>query len=133
MAEEQGNTSCRGSIKPRKLLKPEGECFLIPPRVEDTLRNGYYHWIACLFTKAAPGRGGARDRILENTRLAIEDMKRQVEAIQQSGGLGFPIMKPDVPGDLWSCRLNSGLFGVHWRYTREVLEEADIDMIVVQP
>ncbi|RMJ23915.1 hypothetical protein PHISP_05222 [Aspergillus sp. HF37] len=115
------------------LQKPEGECLLIPPQLNDTDRNGYRHWIACLFTKAAPGRIGVRGRILVNTGLAVEDMMRQIEAVRARDDMAHVSVHDAPPGELWSCRLNAGLFAVKWSYTKEVLEQAGIDVVVVHP
>lgn len=75
------------------------------------------------------------DVILANTRTAIEDMKRQLVALQDSGEAreidGTDIAM--IPGELWSCRFNSGLFGVDWRLSKQILVDADLDVTVVRP
>jgi hypothetical protein len=68
-------------------------------------------------------------------------MKRQLMELQDHeeglGGNGThdtveisenPIGKP---GELWSCKFNSGLFGVDWKLSRKVLEDASLNVTVV--
>ena len=114
----------------RQIKRPEGQCLLIPPQPKDTARNnGYKRWIACLITKMSPGGTGLRSRTLANTKLALDDMKRQIHDIRDKHKI--PLGK-----EVYSCRLNAGLFKVPWRYTKEVMEEAaaaDMFIIVVRP
>ena len=84
------------------------------------------HYIACLFTSPKYGRQKApEDKILEYTKLAIEDLATQLEALRQGKGAEV--------GDLWAVRINSGKFGVRWKRSREVLEEGSLSMKVVRP
>lgn len=84
------------------------------------------HWIVCLFTSWNFGRHvSTPDTILENTRWAVEDMKKQLAELRDD-----PARRP---GELWSCRFNSGLFGVKWEETRKVLEESGFEITVVRP
>ena len=62
--------------------------------------------------------------ILENTKTAVEDLRRQVEELRGKG--------EDI-GGVWAVRINSGKFGVRWEETREVLEAGGVDMRVVRP
>lgn len=39
----------------------------------------------------------------------------------------------DLPGELFACRVNAGLFAVPWRETRTVLEEMGVRVTVVRP
>ena len=57
--------------------------------------------------------------ILEATGKAMKDLERQRKRIQDLDDLG----EREAMGELVSCRLNSGRFGVPWERTREVLEE----------
>ncbi|EEP78067.1 predicted protein [Uncinocarpus reesii 1704] len=98
---------------------------------------GKKHWIVCLFTswhfsaklKSAP------DEIIENTRLALGDLKRQLDEMQclktgEDEAASVDVRKPLV---LWSCRINAGLFGVPWQRTRLVLERSGLEVTVVRP
>lgn len=62
--------------------------------------------------------------VLENTELAIADMKKQLDHIEDQEGSLL---------ELWSCRFNSGLFGVKWARSREILEKSGLDVTVVTP
>ncbi|KAJ9287414.1 hypothetical protein DTO021C3_5105 [Paecilomyces variotii] len=142
------------TLSDRTVQLPEGTALIIPPQEKDYLpqlskgkkrgRNAdsiqtgskKKHWIVCLFTSQRPGRHlSSPDVILANTRAAIEDMKRQLVALQDSGearGIdGTDIAM--IPGELWSCRFNSGLFGVDWRLSKQILMDADLDVTVVRP
>ncbi|KAL5342444.1 hypothetical protein BJX70DRAFT_356862 [Aspergillus crustosus] len=115
----------------RKIQRPEGTALVIPPQKEDYERSdAKRHWIICLFTSRGVGRNvSSADVVLENTELAIADLKVQL-GLLKSGDLG-----PDVIGikELWSCRFNSGLFKVDWRYSREILEDSGLATTVVRP
>ena len=39
----------------------------------------------------------------------------------------------DKAMELWSCRINAGLFGVPWEQTREVMEDSGLSITVVAP
>ena len=54
------------------------------------------------------------------TRKAIEDLKRQIDGMKEIG-------------EVYTVRINSGLFGVEWDRTKEVLEESGVRMTVVRP
>lgn len=60
------------------------------------------------------------DVILENTRKSLTDLREQLWRLENED-------KEEVgkkrPGELWSCKFNSGLFAVQWADTRKVLEE----------
>lgn len=118
----------------RILQLPVGTALIIPPQEEDC-QGGHgkkRHWIVCLFTSRSFGRYVSPPSvILQNTALAVADMKRQVENLRsQSGNNG----SADIPlGELRSCRFNSGLFGVEWKLSREVLKEAGLEVTVVRP
>lgn len=38
----------------------------------------------------------------------------------------------DIPGDLWGCKFNAGLFAVEWGRTKKVLEDAELPMTIVK-
>lgn len=69
------------------------------------------------------------DVILQNTELALIDLKEQLNLLQ-SRELG-----PENVGiqELRACRFNSGLFGVDWIYTRELLHNSGLEVTVVRP
>jgi ADP-ribose 1''-phosphate phosphatase len=54
------------------------------------------------------------DVILENTVRAVQDMARQVLELRAKG---------EAVGQIYSCRFNSGLFHVDWKYSKAVLEK----------
>lgn len=119
---------CSSAKKPKHLA---GECLLIPPQREDYERgNRRKRWIACLFTSVGYGKKNIRlnnpgrdppDQILASTRAALEDFRLQLEerARSNSGAEG----EFDPPGEIWSCKFNSGAFGVKWEETKMILEE----------
>lgn len=57
-------------------------------------------------------------------------MKEQLGGLEERGEEEDDI-KP--PGELLSCRFNSGLFDVEWSRSRRVLEEAGLEVTVVRP
>lgn len=86
------------------------------------------HWIVCLFTSRAYGRSVSKpDAILENSVHAIRDMRRQLEEFFE---------KDDEAqrweGKIYSCRFNSGLFGVQWKDSKRVLEKELDGMVGVE-
>lgn len=113
------------------------------------------HWIACLFTSQAYGRNvSPPGDILENTKMALEDLAGQIGVLrgQQTGREGNnnaidgvvleegddavskkTKAKEDVPGECWAVRINSGMFGVPWGDTKDVLEAGGLDMTIVRP
>ncbi|KAL4873811.1 hypothetical protein BDV12DRAFT_192253 [Aspergillus spectabilis] len=115
----------------RKVQRPEGTALVIPPQKSDYEGpDGMRHWIICLFTSRGVGRKvSSADVVLENTELAIADLKIQLDMLR-SGDLG-----PDVVGikEIWSCRFNSGLFKVDWKYSKSILEGSGLEATVVRP
>jgi ADP-ribose 1''-phosphate phosphatase len=94
------------------------------------------HWIACLFTSKGYGKATKThpgmdkpEVILENTKKSLVDLKEQLLERQHEGEKDEADTKAkrlgskELPGELWSCRFNSGLFAVDWADTRKVLEE----------
>lgn len=65
---------------------------------------------------------------MENTKLAMRDLKAQIEKHGENKGKGDG---EEEMGDVYSVRINSGLFGVDWERTKEVLEEVGVPMVVV--
>ncbi|OJJ34795.1 hypothetical protein ASPWEDRAFT_39881 [Aspergillus wentii DTO 134E9] len=106
---------------------PEGTALIIPPQESDYEGGSKKHWVVCLFTSRGYGRRvSPPETILENTKLAVADMKKQLAQLEaEEGG--------SSPSALWSCRFNSGLFAVDWELSREVLENAELEVTVVRP
>ncbi|RAL05468.1 MIF domain protein [Aspergillus ibericus CBS 121593] len=110
----------------RKVRVPEGTALIIPPQKKD-YEGGMSkrHWIICLFTSRGFGRKVSPEEIvLKNTELAVADMQRQLDQLREGEG--------DV-SELWSCRFNSGLFGVEWARSRDILEKTGLEITVVRP
>lgn len=85
------------------------------------------HWIVCLFTSRAYGRGVSKPAvILENSVHAIRDMRRQLETLIEQDD------QAQWDGKLYSCRFNSGLFGVKWQASKTVLLEELEGMVGVE-
>ncbi|KAL4735646.1 hypothetical protein BDV11DRAFT_208303 [Aspergillus similis] len=126
------DTVAEGSqIPARSIRLPEGSTLIIPPQKRDYEKpGGKKHWIVCLFTSRGYGRNvSGVDIILQNTELAIADLKDQLDELKQ---------KCSGPDDvnikgLRACRFNSGLFGVDWALTRRILEDSRLRIIVVHP
>ena len=112
-----------------------GSCLLIPPQdfdVSSRNRKADFPdrprwWVACLFTsesygkktKSKPGKSSPKE-ITADTKLALLDLRLQLENCQQESNAGKP--RPD-PKELWACKFNSGSFGVKWEKTVKVIEE----------
>lgn len=72
------------------------------------------HWIGCLYTSARYGRRkDPVQSILSKSGEAMEQVLELVRRVEEQGG---------EVGKVRMCRINSGLFGVEWERTREVLE-----------
>lgn len=109
---------------------PLGTAQIIAPHLLDCRDGRPAHWIVCLFTSADYGkRADSTDQILENTRRALQDLKRKL------GNMKRHQQNHDVsaPSELFACRFNSGLFGVPWAQTRQLVEEVGLEMTVVHP
>jgi len=90
---------------------------LIPPCEKDASKPK--HYVGCLFTSKRFGK--ARDspaEILRATGPAMQDLLDQVKKLVEKGG---------KVSEIRMCRINSGLFGVEWEKTREVLEGLEGD------
>lgn len=69
--------------------------------------------------------------VLENTKKSLQDLREQLLKLAKGlenddGGVDRRpqnAMRKDGPGDLWSCKFNSGLFAVDWKDTKKVLEK----------
>ena len=121
-----------------------GTTLLIPPQHKSPLEaeREAKHWIGCLFTSEKKGKGkGSKESILEATGEAVEDLVRKVRDLNE-GGDGADgkakagSSKEDRIDEVRMCKINSGLFGVPWEATREVIEgveigEGDLEEIAV--
>lgn len=67
---------------------------------------------------------------MANTVLAVRDMKEQLARLKLEVGVGE---EGAGPGEIWSCRFNSGLFGVDWEFSKRVLVDEGVKMTVVSP
>jgi ADP-ribose 1''-phosphate phosphatase len=121
-----------------------GTTFLIPPQKKSTTKaeREAEHWIGCLFTSEKKGKGkGSKESILAATGEAIEDLVRKVKAVNETDAAGPEKGKStastqDRIAEVRMCKINSGLFGVPWEATSEVIEavevgEGDIEEIAV--
>ncbi|KAL6720581.1 ADP-ribose 1''-phosphate phosphatase [Lecanora helva] len=98
-------------------------------------RQGIF--IACLFTSRGYGRRrDSEHEILENTRLALNDLHRRIETIKE----GEPVLVKYgnsegrvLIGNCKAVKLNSGNFGIDWKKTKSVLEAGPLDIVVVSP
>jgi len=121
-----------------------GTTLLIPPQKKSPFKaeREAEHWIACLFTSEKKGKGkGSKASILAATGEAIEDLVRKVKAVNEAadakdGKSGSSASNEDRISAVRMCKINSGLFGVPWEATSEVIEgvevgEGDVEEIAV--
>lgn len=119
-----------------------GTAFLIPPQKKspNKTEREAEHWIGCLFTSEKKGKGkGSKESILAATGEAIEDLVRRVKAVNEAAAEAEKTSKTSVQdriAEVRMCKINSGLFGVPWEATSEVIEgveigEGDIEEIAV--
>jgi hypothetical protein len=94
-------------------------------------------WIACLFTSLGYGKPNMRGKnpgrdstakILVNTRVALEQLREQLEEefqkLQPAGKSAKVTDEDDdddAPNIIWSPRFNSGAFGVAWEDTLQII------------
>ena len=130
-----------------------GTCLLIPPSFPPPKKDGVKekekprHYIACLFTSLSYGRAvSPPEEILANTKKALEDLRGQIEILkakqhekekanenEKGTGEGEGKGEGQSLGEVWSVRMNSGLFSVPWADTLAVLQDGGVDMRVVRP
>ena len=111
-----------------------GTTFLIPPQHKSPLEaeREARHWIACLFTSKKKGKGkGSKESILAATGEAVEDLARKVRSVNESadaadGKTKDGSSKVDRIAEVRMCKINSGLFGVPWEDTKEVIEAVEV-------
>ncbi|KAJ5725092.1 uncharacterized protein N7483_006449 [Penicillium malachiteum] len=108
---------------PRKISVPLpiGTALIIAPQYSSTVRSRRKkdYWLICLFTSTDYGlRVDSPDTIINNTAAALNDLKSQLWRL--AGGT--------APHQIYSCRMNSGLFNVPWERTRALLEEIPVPL-----
>ncbi|KAJ6121139.1 ADP-ribose 1''-phosphate phosphatase, partial [Penicillium sp. IBT 18751x] len=109
---------------------PLGTALIIPPQPSDARGGRKAHWIVCLFTSHNYGkRVDSPEMIHNSTHAALHDLKSQLDSLQ----IDLRDSQNLPPGELWSCRFNSGLFGVPWGETRGLVENVGLDLKVVYP
>lgn len=110
---------------------PLGTALIIPPQQADLAAGKKRHWIVCLFTSGGYGRQvDPPNLIVNSTYSALCDLKRQLQLLDsdQTQGLAGD---GDAPTALYSCRFNSGMFGVSWDRTWTLLDAVGLDVMVV--
>ena len=101
-----------------------GTTLLIPPQEDDIERSGSY-WIACPLTSIDYGRRADKpDKILENTRKALQDLRQKIRAKELAAGLDFE-------GKIYAVRINGKAFKTPWLRTRRVLEQCGLSIKVM--
>lgn len=118
-----------------------GTTLLIPPQKKSATKaeREADHWIGCLFTSEKKGKGkGSKESILAATTEAVEDLVRQVRAVNEASEAKekFTSGEQDRIAAIHMCKINSGLFGVPWEATSAVIEaietsEGDVGEIAV--
>lgn len=118
-----------------------GTTLLIPPQTKSATKaeREAGHWIGCLFTSEKKGKGkGSKESILTATTEAVEDLVRQVRAVNEAAEADGKSKsgEQDHIAAVHMCKINSGLFGVPWEATSEVIEaievsEGDVEEIAV--
>jgi ADP-ribose 1''-phosphate phosphatase len=164
--------------------KLQGTCLLISPQIQDyesslpeeddpgvrrkrrrvvAKPSTKKHWICCLFTSYSYGKPtkfkagkDSPEKILSNTRVALKDLRDQVEVLDaarlDSAQEGLAQRRSDTDetsgreadgdrtahegpdeaetgldatlGPLYACKFNSGSFGVEWKDSKALIEEA---------
>lgn len=101
-----------------KARKPEqliGTAQLIPPSPGDK----HQHYVGCLFTSKRFGRNkDSPEAILEATGPAMSDLMGKIAEGVKGGG---------KVGEVRMCQINSGLFGVPWESSRDIIEGLEFE------
>lgn len=118
-----------------------GTTLLIPPQKKSATKaeREADHWIGCLFTSEKKGKSkGSKESILAATTEAVEDLVRQVRAVNEAAEANGKSKagEQDRIVAVHMCKINSGLFGVPWEATSKVIEaievsEGDVEEIAV--
>ena len=118
-----------------------GTALLIPPQEGDYKgKPNRRHWIACLFTSVGVGfTQSSQAKILDATaksglslKCEMAEVQRDIESAKTHGGADGADVGTEGFGDLYACRINSGIFMVPWEKTKEVLERLRMKMTVVE-
>ncbi|KAJ6031700.1 hypothetical protein N7540_002432 [Penicillium herquei] len=100
---------------------PVGTALIIAPQelTGFQFRKPKNNWLICLFTSMDYGlRVDSPDMIINNTAAALNDLKAQLWMM--TGGR--------APPEIYSCRMNSGLFNVPWERTMALLQEIHVPL-----
>ena len=112
MAYKRHRMYCGSASSLNDLL---GTAQLIAPCEKD----GKKHYVACLFTSRRFGL--AKDSpsdILAATETAMKDLMAQISKLSPQG---MPV------SEIRMCRINSGLFNVPWKETKELIQGIQVD------
>ncbi|KAJ5673637.1 hypothetical protein N7507_002764 [Penicillium longicatenatum] len=105
--DEAKTISVRYPVGTALIIYPES-CFFAP---------GVKPWVICLFTSADYGsRVDSPEMILNNTNAALHDLRQKLDNAGKRRHSGLLV------DHLWACRFNSGLFGIPWAKTRELID-----------
>ncbi|CAN6604927.1 ADP-ribose 1''-phosphate phosphatase [Trichomonascus vanleenenianus] len=101
--------------------KLRGTSLIIPSSKTDN--GGPGSLIVCLFTSGGTGMGlDPPDKIVENTRLALADLRKQLQKNY-----------PDRADDTINIpMINAGLFNVPWKDTEKALKDSGMNFTVYQ-
>lgn len=112
--DEAKTISVRYPVGTALIIRPEASCFA----------PGVLPWVICLFTSADYGnRVDSPDMILSNTNAALHDLRQKVDDMEKKRHLGVSAIN-----ELYACRFNSGLFGIPWAKTRELVDEVALGL-----
>ncbi|KAJ5523738.1 hypothetical protein N7494_010388 [Penicillium frequentans] len=101
---------------------PVGTALIIYPETWFS-EPGMRPWVICLFTSADYGnRVDSPDMILNNTNAALHDLRQRLDLgrKQQSESANID--------QLYACRFNSGLFGIPWAKTKELVDRVSLGL-----
>lgn len=90
-----------------------GKCLLLRTKEDPNLIIG------CLFTAATGGSDQNEAYILKYTEMALQSFKAQLN--QEKKLLDYQVIMP---------KINSGIFGVPWEHTEQLLEKSPCDFTV---
>ena len=92
--------------------------------------EGGGHFVACLFTSRHYGRKrDSPEQILAATGPAMGDLLARVGEWNRSCDNDPQQQRRRRRrriGEVWMCKINSGMFGVPWERTKEVLEGVEV-------
>lgn len=111
-----------------------GTILLIPPQTSSWTKSEREarHWIGCLFTSERKGKGkgkGSKESILQATGEVVRDLLEEVREVngedwaEKKGASSSGKKRIE---EVRMCKINSGLFGVPWEETCEVIEGIEV-------